>query len=148
MINEVELVTEEQLQLSMFLKEYVVQDVQLTDELKICVSCEGETSGAHSYRKCGLFCHAVIPCCAPMNDEVSEGYGCTVLCRHCFNSENIHTTRLEAKGNQEMLETSTKRFKPAEVGDTVMVPIPDADRGRAEFRNAKAVVVSVEENGF
>jgi len=42
---------------------------------------------------------------------------------------------------------STMRFKKAEVGDTVMVPIPLVDRGRAEFTNAKAVVLQVDESG-
>ena len=39
---------------------------------------------------------------------------------------------------------SINRFSPAAVGDTVMVPIPDVDRGRAEFPNVKAVVIEVE----
>ena len=42
---------------------------------------------------------------------------------------------------------STMRFKKAEVGDTVMVPIPLVDRGRAEFTNAKAIVLEVDESG-
>ena len=47
-----------------------------------------------------------------------------------------------------MVEKSVMRFKAANVGDTVMVPIPDVDRGRAEFRNLKAVVIDVKENGL
>ena len=46
-----------------------------------------------------------------------------------------------------MQQSSTMRFKKAEVGDSVMIPIPIVDRGRAEFPNAKAVVLQVEENG-
>ena len=34
-----------------------------------------------------------------------------------------------------------------EVGDTVMVPIPLVNRGRAEFTNSKAVVLKVDESG-
>ena len=40
-----------------------------------------------------------------------------------------------------MLIKSTHRFEPAAVGTTVMVPVPDVDRGRCEFRNIKAIVL-------
>ena len=43
---------------------------------------------------------------------------------------------------------SIKRFKKAEVGGTVMVPIPLVDRGRGEFTNLKAVITEVEERGM
>ena len=60
--------------------------------------------------------------------------------------ENIVKQREGAKRKQEeqadkMLEQSAKRFKPAEVGDSVMVPIPDVDRGRADFLNLTGVVM-------
>ena len=47
-----------------------------------------------------------------------------------------------------MLVNSAKRFKPAEVGNTVMVLIPDVDRGRADFKNIKAIVLSVNGDGM
>ena len=47
-----------------------------------------------------------------------------------------------------MLVNSAKRFKPAEVGNTVMVPISDVDRGRADFKNIKAIVLSVNGDGM
>ena len=46
-----------------------------------------------------------------------------------------------------MLENSAKRFKPAAVGDTVLVPIPDLDRGRCEYPNLKAVVLEEHSGG-
>ena len=47
-----------------------------------------------------------------------------------------------------MLIKSTQRFEPAAVGTTVMVPVPDVDRGRCEFRNIKAVVLECMSNGL
>lgn len=47
------------------------------------------------------------------------------------------------KQAEKMKAASEKRFPPANIGDTVMVPIPDVDRGRAEFTNVKAVVIEV-----
>ena len=49
----------------------------------------------------------------------------------------------QEKQAERMLKNSVKRFPPAAIGDTVMVPIPDVDRGRAEFPNVKAVVIEV-----
>ena len=42
-----------------------------------------------------------------------------------------------------MTKRSVKLFKPAHIGDTVMVPVPLVDCGRAEMPNVKAVVISV-----
>ena len=47
-----------------------------------------------------------------------------------------------------MLIKSVERFAPALVGDTVMVPVPEVDRGRCEFRNIKAVVVDCQPNAL
>ena len=46
-----------------------------------------------------------------------------------------------------MVEHSTKRFKPAEVGDTVLVPIPDVERGRCQYPNLKAIVLESHPEG-
>ena len=47
----------------------------------------------------------------------------------------------------KMLERSAKRFKPAEINDTVLVPIPDLDRGRCDYPNIKAVVLEIHPGG-
>ena len=56
-------------------------------------------------------------------------------CHLCKKSAEVAEERQGAKRKQQqqadkMLEHSAKRFKPAMVGDTVLVPIPDLDRGR------------------
>lgn len=71
-----------------------------------------------------------------------------MLCHHCSNEERTATERNAAKEAQtkqaeKMLKNSGKRFPPQEIGATVMVPIPDVDRGRAEFGNVKTVVLEV-----
>ena len=55
-----------------------------------------------------------------------------------------------AKGTQQlqatkMLERSNKRFKPAQDGDNVNVPIPEVDRGRLDAPNFTAVVMEHDE---
>ena len=47
-----------------------------------------------------------------------------------------------------MKERSVKRFKQAEIGDSVMIPLPDVDRSKAELRNVKGVVVEIDESGM
>jgi hypothetical protein len=42
-----------------------------------------------------------------------------------------------------MLDHTTRRLAPLAVGSTVMVPVPEIDRGRAEFPNIKGVVMEV-----
>ena len=41
-----------------------------------------------------------------------------------------------------------KRFGEAKVGDTVLLAIPDLDRGRGEFPNLTAVVLEVQNGGL
>ena len=74
------------------------------------------------------------------------------LCYLCDRKQEITAERDGARRKQhdqaqQMQLVSTMRFKKAEVGDTVMVPIPLVDRGRAEFTNAKAVVLKIDESG-
>ena len=47
-----------------------------------------------------------------------------------------------------MKERSVKRFKHAEIGESVFIPIPDVDRSKAELRNVKGVVVEIDESGM
>ncbi|XP_063850377.1 uncharacterized protein LOC135094310 [Scylla paramamosain] len=67
-------------------------------------------------------------------------------------SQSIHTEQMKSnieqqKQAQKMIDNSVKRFQPAKVGETVMVPVPLVDRGRAEFPNVKAVVFQALDNG-
>ncbi|KAK7602738.1 hypothetical protein V9T40_006712 [Parthenolecanium corni] len=42
----------------------------------------------------------------------------------------------------KMLKLSKERYRDAEVGETVRIPIPDVDRARADLRNVLGVVLS------
>ena len=104
---------------------------EVTSDLHIqtvCMSC-GTPFGPMSYS-------TAMPC-----------FACTGLCHsHCLQNDccflcqktaDVREERLGAKRKQQqqaekMVEHSAKRFKPAEVCDTVLVPIPDVDSGRCE----------------
>lgn len=118
--------------------------------LKTCITCEKATSGAHACSSCGRACHAVTPCSVTNCDD--EGFGSKVICLLCNKRRRTEEVRTSAKQQQQsqaekMKTKSAQRFAPATVGQTVMVPIPEVDRGRADHRNIKAVVLSIED-GF
>ncbi|GFU34626.1 hypothetical protein TNCV_1993461 [Trichonephila clavipes] len=48
----------------------------------------------------------------------------------------------------EMLQTSQKKFAPAQIDDAVRIQIPDLDRGHTDNRNVLAVVVEIEDSDF
>jgi acetaldehyde dehydrogenase (acetylating) len=52
-----------------------------------CVTCEKETSGAHSCRICKLTCHAISPCCITVVNE-EEGFGKNVICQKCSGGKS------------------------------------------------------------
>ncbi|EDV19080.1 uncharacterized protein TRIADDRAFT_62470 [Trichoplax adhaerens] len=134
-----------------FEKRFDVQDE--SKSALVCVSCSKQTSGAHICRKCSKPCHAIAPCSVPEFENNNEGYGVAVLCQLCSRTTNIYAARSKAKRSQEMqaqrmLRNSAKRFKPIAVGKTVMVPVPEVDRGRTDFRNITAVVMEVDEHAM
>ena len=75
------------------------------------------------------------------------------FCIHCHHYITLSEERASAKRKMQenadkMCEASVKRFKPAEIGDTVLVPVPDVDRGRGDFPNVMGIVLDAEPNGL
>ena len=63
----------------------------------------------------------------------------------CIRRQGIVNNRNDAKRKlkqsaSKMLEQAAKKFKPAEFGQNVNVPIPDMDRGKLDPPNFTAVV--------
>ena len=116
--------------------ETIVTHMTTQDDITCCISCgigftPGSKSGALPCSVCSGICHG--HCLVDLS------------CYLCSKSAELTIQRVGAKRKQQeqanrMLENSAKRFKPAAVGDTVLVPIPDLDRGRCEYPNLKAVV--------
>ena len=70
---------------------------------------------------------------------------CCELCGLCLRKSKIVEMQEMAKKRQnlqadKMLEQSNKRFKPAEEGENVNVPIPEVDRGRLDPPNFTDVI--------
>jgi hypothetical protein len=100
-------------------------------ELKIC-------------KLCAALVHQNRPC------SISDG--ADIICSLCQRTKQIINERSHAKRRLEdqaerMLAASRQRFEPAKVGQTVVIPIPDVDRGHTNARNIMAVVLEVKD-GF
>ncbi|XP_063884390.1 KRAB-A domain-containing protein 2-like [Scylla paramamosain] len=112
-----------------------------------CISCGKRYFGLNVCNVCENPCHSNTPC-SMRNNDADE----SVLCSICSRSQSIHTEQMKSnieqqKQAQKKIDNSVKRFQPAKVGETVMVPVPLVDRGRAEFPNVKAVVFQALDNG-
>ena len=96
-----------------------------------CVACGQKTSGVHSCPDCFRFIHTV---CGRLVGE--EGYGSSVVCPACdlaSRKETCSTMRAGIKRSQEslhhrMLNSSSNKFKPAYIGNTVIIPISEPDK--------------------
>jgi hypothetical protein len=128
------------------------------DEEEHCGTCKEEIRGDVSQQceRCHKTCHPHAPCSyvEPLLsvDDGSTTSTCVVLCYMCHSDVSINTERTGAKRVLEkqakrMLEASKKKFCELSVGDAVVVPVPDVDRGRSDFRNIPAVVTE-KQNGM
>ena len=93
--------------------------------------------------KCNLKVHAVC------GTEAENQF----ICSRCKRSEAIFENREIAKKGLEkqaekMLTLSRQKLPPAEVGQNVLVKVPDVDRGRLAPRNVLDVVLKINENGL
>ena len=58
-----------------------------------------------------------------------------------MDTERAEARRKTTKLADKMLELSSRRFGEPEVGTTVLLTIPDVDKGRCEFPNHLCVVM-------
>ena len=65
-----------------------------------------------------------------------------------MDEERRGTKRKQEQQATAMLAKSARRYKQANVGDSVMVHLPEVDRGRCEFPNVHAVVLSIIKAGL
>jgi hypothetical protein len=76
-----------------------------------------------------------------------------VTCARCQHGKNAKEIRKNVTANTQkqadrMLDKTARRLAPLAIGSTVMVPVPEIDRGRAEFPNVKGVVMEVCNNKY
>ena len=108
-----------------------------------CFSCR-HTLSSNTPNKC-LYCEKLI-CPNPP---------CTVqdLCKLCYHQfvmdeERGGANRKTQKQAEKMLEMSKRRYGEVDVGSTVLLAIPDVDKGRCEFPNLKCVVLEKSNGGM
>ena len=74
------------------------------------------------------------------------------MCILCIRSSETKQKRDQCKENltqqaKKMIDATVKTKGLNLVGDNVLVPIPDVDRGRGEFRNIKGIITANQING-
>ena len=95
-----------------------------------CAACGKLTTGAHSCPRCHHYIHST---CGRLE---GEGYGSSVVCPDCdlaerripFDSMRAGIKRNQERFHERMLNTSSKKLRPAEVDDTVVIPIAHPDQ--------------------
>lgn len=112
-----------------------------------CGVCESECSNGGVCVSCNMFVHT--DCCVEINENNQNDFKCLICCR----KKSIIENRFEAKEGllqqaKKMKLNSDKLLPSAKIGDTVRLPVPDVDRGRADARNVLGVVVTVEDDMY
>ena len=115
-----------------------------------CIVCNGETSKAHSCPGCFKFIHTI---CGRADTDEDEGFGSMVWCPNCDIKEqnkNREKDRLRQESlHKRMVGCSNKKFKPAHVGESVLIPItrPDTMSSIAS-RNLTGCIMSKEDDMY
>ena len=126
----------------------IIEDLN-NSSMEGCVACSNlflRPTSEGSCSSCQSPCHTR---CLQVSIVAQD----TLVCSLCYQKEVMDRERRGTKRKQEqqaaaMLVKSARRYKQASVGDSVMVHLPEVDRGRCEFPNVHAVVVEVNEAGM
>lgn len=118
-------------------------------EKKFCTICEKEISDTYQCSVCYLPIHII---CGKTNETNGKSEQ-KITCDRCLRTEKITIVRDEAKEGLEkqaekMIALSNSKLPPIDVGRTVIVRVPDVDRGRLAPRNVLAVVLSINDSGL
>ena len=117
---------------------------ELTQGKTQCFSCRWEIPSSCLPSSCFHCNSPVCPTAPCLTDH---------LCKLCYTQQRMDLERAEARRKtsqqaDKMLELSSRRFGEAEVGTTVLLAIPDVDKGRCEFPNLLCVVLEKSAGGL
>ena len=148
------------------------ENLNLEEPLEFRFSCRD--CGAHFVERADLEKHAALAhgikiclTCRLMYSEVDalaehmsvehdECYQCAkdgVKCKLCQRRDDIAAQREGAKKRQmreadRMIENTRKKLKVVDVGDTVMLPVPDVDKGKIDQNQLPAIIIEVTDSGM
>ena len=79
----------------------------------------------------------------------SEGGIGAIICQLCARENQRSAAHSkQAKQAEKMSSATSKRLQPLNVGANVAIPVPEVDRGRAEFRIILGVITNVTDDGL
>lgn len=112
-----------------------------------CTICEQSVADPQKCASCNLVIHSKC------GEYVGEPDEKVLFCNLCKRKRDINTNRECARkglGEQagKMVALSNAKLPPIEVGKTVVVRVPDVDRGRTAPRSVLAVVAEINASGL
>ena len=118
--------------------------------IKTCSACGDAYQGTMTCKDCQQYCHYREEFSVVLRNIVTDQV--FLPCQPCDRAVSISRERALASIDQQkqaknMLSSTAKKFKLAKEGDNVLIPVPDVDRGRAEFPNVAGVVLDVDAEG-
>jgi len=127
------------------------EEIQSIEVSLICIICEGEVSPSSLCITCSQPVHYSVSCSFQQasTSDSSPQY----MCQLCHQTESIASNRIGAHEGlvsqaSKMKKNSDASLPPCEIGDTVLVPVPEVDRAKTDFRKIKAVILSVDNNFY
>ena len=117
-----------------------------------CITCNRPCSRAHSCPDCNMSIHSI---CGHAVDG-NEGFGSPVYCNPCWlnkretklQSDRKYSKRGQARQIERMVKQSVKKVRTFDVGDNIVLPIPEVDK-RSPFdpSNLPGVILNRSEEG-
>ena len=122
-----------------------------SDVCNPCVTCALNVIEDQKCCKCSKRVHFTERCSSTEETQTScrSGLRVCMICQTKLSTASLRNSAFAALEKQatKMLSNTNKRLDPASVGVSVIVPVPDLDRGRGDHRNLKGVILS-EAEGF
>ena len=108
-----------------------------------CSICDVTYAGEKTCVECDIVCH---PRCST---HIGDQYMCQVCTKTRDRDQQREGAHLkQAEQAESMKNSSNMRFPPASTGSSVLIPIPDVDRQRCDFRNVQGVVTYSEDGNY
>lgn len=120
---------------------------QIESDIQLCFQCQREVGGSHGpCVACGRPVHGVDPCGAFVSED-DEGPSQPVICLKCKTMQDTRDVvrRGQKRQADDWLQGTSKKLDPVEVGDNVLIPVSQFDRGKTDHRNILGIVI--EKNG-
>lgn len=116
----------------------------------LCIVCHEPVGGAHTCIKCNLQVHTI---CGELSDDAEKGFGSKVTCKVCLSKlehqKNVDNAKQQSDAQAARMQKQTKKIlSEVQVGQSVLIKVPEFDRHNVAPRNAIGVVSDIRNGMF